>query len=68
MEYDIEKIPDVKIRRFFGAYHVPALVDGITEYIEFYNEERPHQALDYLTPLAVYKKADKGVNGALALS
>jgi putative transposase len=44
--------------------NVPALIDGVADYIEFYNEERPHQSLDYLTPLAVYKEAGKGVNRA----
>ena len=27
---------------------------GLTRYFTFYNEERPHQALKYLTPAAVY--------------
>lgn len=27
---------------------------GLTDYLEFYNDERPHQALDYLTPAQVY--------------
>lgn len=29
---------------------------GLTRYFQFYNEERPHQALDYQTPAQVYFK------------
>jgi putative transposase len=28
---------------------------GLGEYFPFYNEERPHQALGYRTPAAVYE-------------
>ena len=31
-----------------------ALFDGLTHYIRFYNEQRPHQSLDYATPAEVY--------------
>ena len=48
--------------------NVPALIDGMTNYIQFYNEERPHQAFDYLTPLAVYQPIDTGINEAPILS
>jgi transposase InsO family protein len=27
---------------------------ALTRYFEFYNQERPHQALDYQTPAEVY--------------
>ena len=27
---------------------------GLSRYIQFYNQERPHQALQYQTPAAVY--------------
>ena len=32
--------------------------EGLGEYFEFYNEERPHQSLKYLTPNEVYDGAD----------
>jgi putative transposase len=34
---------------------VPALQGGLGRYFPYYNEERPHQALDYRTPAAVYR-------------
>lgn len=33
---------------------------GLTEYFTFYNGERPHQALDNMTPDRVYKHAEGG--------
>jgi putative transposase len=33
---------------------VSALESGLTDYFRFYNEERPHQALNYQTPAKVY--------------
>jgi putative transposase len=33
---------------------VPALIVGLERYFAFYNQERPHQSLDYQTPAAVY--------------
>ena len=33
---------------------------GLTEYFAFYNQERPHQSLGYLTPDRVYKSAEGG--------
>ena len=38
---------------------------GLTQYFSFYNDERPHQSLSYLTPNRVYKSAQGG--GALIL-
>ena len=29
---------------------------GISEYFKFYNNERPHQSLEYMTPLEMYYK------------
>jgi len=33
---------------------------GLTQYFQFYNQERWHQALDYQTPDEVYKTARGG--------
>jgi putative transposase len=33
---------------------VPKLESGLTAYFRFYDEDRPHQALDYRTPREVY--------------
>jgi putative transposase len=35
---------------------VPAAIQSLGEYFRFYNEERLHQALGYLTPAAVYQR------------
>ena len=42
---------------------VLALIQGVGDYIAFYNEQRPHQALDNLTPAAVYRGASAGQTG-----
>ena len=34
---------------------------GLARYFHFYNFERPHQALDYLTPAAVYAGTDQAM-------
>lgn len=36
------------------------LHEGLTRYFAFYNGERPHQALNYRTPDAVYESAEGG--------
>jgi putative transposase len=41
---------------FIKAYETPAAARaGIGGWLTFYNDERPHQALDYLTPRAVFE-------------
>jgi putative transposase len=35
---------------------VPALGQGLVRYFAFYNQERPHQSLDYRTPWQVYQQ------------
>jgi putative transposase len=40
-----------------GCETIPELILGLTQYFAFYNEERRHQSLDYLTPNEVYLKA-----------
>jgi len=40
---------------FLSAYqNLSEAQAGLTEYLEFYNHQRPHQSLDYKTPAAVY--------------
>jgi putative transposase len=39
-----------------GYEAVPPLQSGLKGYFPFYNEERPHQALDYRTPAQVYRQ------------
>ena len=36
------------------------LVSGLTSWFRFYNHERLHQSLKYLTPAEVYQEAGKG--------
>jgi putative transposase len=53
------KYEDIYIR---GYDTVPDLHRGLARYFGFYNDERPHQSLDYRTPAAVYRAttANKG--------
>jgi putative transposase len=46
------KHEDVYLR---GYEAVPALEEGLGQYFLFYNEERLHQSLGYLTPATVYR-------------
>jgi putative transposase len=41
-----------------GYETIPELILGLTRYFAFYNEERRHQSLDYLTPNEVHLKAN----------
>jgi putative transposase len=50
------KYEDVYIR---GYETVPQLQVGLGAYFPFYNEQRPHQSLDYLTPAAVYRSGGR---------
>ena len=43
-----------------GYAGVPELLLGLADYFEFYNSERFHQSLDYLTPDEVYRTASGG--------
>ena len=45
------KYEDVYLKNYAT---VLALIDGLTCYFAFYNEERLHQSLDYRTPAEVY--------------
>ena len=51
------KYEDVYLK---GYASVPELLLGLADYFEFYNSERPHQSLDYLTPYEVYRTASGG--------
>ena len=53
------KYEDIYIQ---GYDTVPGLHRGLARYFAFYNDERPHQSLDYRTPAAVYRgtKVEKG--------
>ena len=42
---------------------VPELVSGLTAYFRFYDEDRPHQSLDYRTPGEVYRAGNGRVTG-----
>lgn len=47
---------------------VVELLQGVTEYFEFYNHERPHQGLGYQTPAAVYQEGVSVIQRAPRLS
>jgi putative transposase len=47
------KQEDIYLKRYEV---VPALQAGLKAYFPFYNEERPHQSLDYRTPAEVYRR------------
>jgi hypothetical protein len=53
---------DQGIRGLCGNSHqlVPELMSGLMSYFWFYDEERPHQSLDYRTPGEVYRAGTKG--------
>jgi putative transposase len=46
------KYEDIYLRRYET---VPQLSQGLGRYFPFYNEERPHQSLDYRKPGQVYR-------------
>jgi putative transposase len=46
------KYEDIYLRRYET---VPELTQGLERYFPFYNDQRPHQALDYRTPATVYR-------------
>jgi putative transposase len=47
------KYEDIYLWRYEG---VPELQGGLGRYFPYYNEERPHQSLEYRTPAAVYRE------------
>jgi putative transposase len=46
------KYEDIHIKDY---ERIPELESGLTAYFQFYDEERPHQSLDYQTPGEVYR-------------
>ena len=48
------KYEDVYIK---GYRHIPEAYKGLDAYFNFYNTVRPHQSLDYLTPMRVHHAA-----------
>ena len=50
------KYEDIYLWRYEGA---PELRHGLGRYFPYYNEGRPHQALDYRTPAEVYRPRRK---------
>jgi putative transposase len=51
------KYEDIYIK---GYASLPELLLGLSAYFAFYNSERPHQSLGYLTPDAVYQSGTGG--------
>ena len=51
------KYEDIYLNGYANMYN---LTLGLTEYFAFYNAERPHQSLGYMTPDRVYKSAEGG--------
>jgi putative transposase len=49
------KYEDIYIQ---GYETVPGLHRGLARYFAFYNDDRPHQSLDYRTPAAVYRATE----------
>ena len=47
------KYEDIYLR---GYEAVPDLQRGLGQYFPYYNDERPHQSLDYRTPGEVYQQ------------
>jgi putative transposase len=51
------KYEDIYLWRYEA---VPPLRQGLGRYFPYYNEERPHQSLDYQTPATVYRQGRAG--------
>jgi putative transposase len=51
------KYEDVYLQKYAN---MPDLLLGLTDYFQFYNEERLHQSLGYTTPNTVYRTATGG--------
>ncbi len=51
------KYEDLSLKRYAS---LPELLLGLTEDFAFYNHERPHQSLGYLTPEVIYRSREGG--------
>ena len=49
---------DHETPRALAGSALPAVRRGLTDYLEFYDLDRPHQALGYRTPAEVYFDAE----------
>jgi len=45
-----------------GYANIKETREGLKEYFEFYNEERPHQSLGYKAPAEIYRKEEKAAS------
>jgi len=45
-----------------GYGNIKETREGLKEYFEFYNEERPHQSLGYKTPGEIYRREEKAAS------
>ena len=72
MDGRARRVDNVRIERWFRSlkcdcvyvneFNTPReLRQGIRSYVEEYNNERPHEGLDYLYPAQVYKEAEDGL-------
>jgi putative transposase len=48
------KYEDIYLKEY---ENVPSLIRGLGIYFDFYNQERPHQSLEYRTPASIHWKA-----------
>jgi putative transposase len=48
------KYEDIYLKEY---ENVPSLIRGLGIYFDFYNQERPHQSLEYRTPSSIHWKA-----------
>jgi putative transposase len=57
------KYEDVYLRRYS---FMPETLVGIGRYFDFFNDERPHQALDFQTPNAVFQRSIRSLKKSAA--
>ena len=47
------KYEDIYLKDYEG---IPSLIHGLGIYFDFYNQERPHQSLEYRTPESIFRE------------